>query len=66
VGACAILSHMPRRKMGEEHVRKIQKSKGSYHISVPINIIRELGWKERQKVVVKKRGRGVLIVDWEK
>jgi len=25
----------------------------------------ELGWRERQKVVVKKRGKKLIIEDWE-
>ena len=56
---------MTRRKSSEENVRKLTKSGASYALTLPINIVRELGWQEKQKVVVKKRGRGVVIVDWE-
>lgn len=56
---------MGRRQ--NESIRKIQQIKeGSYYITIPIDIMRELNWKEAQKVVVKKRGKGILIVDWKK
>lgn len=50
--------------MKQKNVRKLQRSSGSYTLRLPPDIIRELGWKERQKLVVKKRGRGIEIVDW--
>ncbi len=58
---------MPRRITGKEQIRSIQKSsKGEYAISIPIRLIRELKWQERQKVVVKKFGKGkILISDWK-
>lgn len=55
---------MPRRSTDHENIRTIQQSKGTYVVSMPIRIIRLLGWKQRQKVVVRKRGEGVEIVDW--
>ncbi len=49
------------------NIRKITKNgAGTYYISVPKELLKELKWKERQKVVVKKRGQGVLITDWKK
>ncbi|MBI4250616.1 hypothetical protein HY622_03430 [Candidatus Uhrbacteria bacterium] len=57
---------MPRRSTTREHIRNIQQSKGSYLVSIPIRIIRELGWKQRQKVIVAKRGSRVEIADWPK
>ena len=51
-----------------EKIRKLQKSgNGSYIISLPIGKIRELGWKENQKVVVEfdKRGKKFIIKDWK-
>ena len=54
------------RKKKDRSIRKIQQSRGSYYITVPIDLIRELDWRERQKVVVKKRGKGLSIVDWKK
>ena len=60
----AILYVMARRKVGKESIRKIQQSSGSYYIRIPIQLIRLFGWRERQKVVVKKYGKGFLIKDW--
>lgn len=57
--------HMARRKIGLEHVRNIQKSHASYTISIPLNLMRSLKWKERQKVVVRKQGRRLIIKDWK-
>ena len=56
---------MGRRK--DESLRKIQQSgkKGSYHITLPISAVRELKWKQGQKVIVKKRGKGIIIEDWK-
>jgi len=57
---------MAKRKTNKEQIRIIQQSKGGYHVSIPIDIIRSLNWKERQKVVVKKYGKDkVLITDWK-
>ena len=57
---------MGRRK--QENIRKIQQSgkKGSYHLTLPIRIMRELKWKENQKVIVRRRGKRIIIEDWKK
>jgi hypothetical protein len=58
---------MGRRKMEDHHVRNLQKTAGgsTYIISLPIELVRELGWKAKQKLEVKKFGEGILIKDWE-
>jgi len=56
---------MARRKLEDKNIRKIIKSGDSYAVTIPIEIMKELGWKEKQRVVVKKRGQGVIIVDWK-
>jgi antitoxin component of MazEF toxin-antitoxin module len=53
---------MGRRKVGQEKIRNIQKSNGSYMVSLPIELMRELGWRERQKVVVTRSGRGKIVI----
>ena len=56
---------MARRK--EKDIRKINKSNsGSYYITLPIDVVRELSWKKSQKVTVEKYGKGIIIKDWEK
>ena len=55
-----------RRKLGQKNIRKIFKNGSSYAVTLPIEIVRELKLREKQKVVVKKRGKGILITDWKK
>lgn len=57
---------MSRRKINNNHIRSLTKvSKGrSYSLTLPIEMVRELGWRERQKLVVKKRGNKLTIEDW--
>jgi len=57
---------MARRKLVDKNVRKITKNGGSYSVALPIEFLRELKWREKQKVVVKKRGKNLIISDWVK
>lgn len=58
---------MGRRKIEDNNVRKITKvGRASLSVTLPIEIIRQLGWKEKQKVVVKRVRGGVEIKDWKK
>ncbi len=57
---------MSRRKLEDKNIRKIAKHGESYTITIPIEIIREFGWKEKQKVVIKKKGKSFNVSDWEK
>ena len=59
-------SNMAQRRIEKRNRLNIQRSKGSYYVTLPIEIMRKLRWQERQKVVVKQRGRGITIVDWKK
>lgn len=53
---------MANKKSTEINTRKITKiGKKSLGITLPINLARSLGWREKQKVVVKKKG-GALVV----
>lgn len=54
-----------RRKLKEKNTRKILKSGDSYAVTIPIEIINKLGWRQKQRVVVKKSGQGVKITDWK-
>jgi antitoxin component of MazEF toxin-antitoxin module len=56
---------MARRRISDENVRNIQKSRQSYHVTLPVQIVRKLKWQERQKVVVEKRGKEIVIKDWK-
>ncbi|MBU2082004.1 AbrB/MazE/SpoVT family DNA-binding domain-containing protein [Patescibacteria group bacterium] len=54
------------RKLGNQNIRKITKVGGgaSFAVTLPIEYIRKLNWRERQKVVVILRGQKITIEDW--
>jgi bifunctional DNA-binding transcriptional regulator/antitoxin component of YhaV-PrlF toxin-antitoxin module len=55
------------RKLKEKNIRKITKvAKHSFAVTIPIEIIEKLGWKEHQKVVVKQSGKKIIIEDWHR
>ncbi|MFH0712741.1 MAG: hypothetical protein V2A55_02750 [Candidatus Jorgensenbacteria bacterium] len=56
---------MGRRMVEDENVRKIQKVRRSYYVSLPVRIIRRLRWQEGQNVVVEDRGKEIAIKDWK-
>lgn len=55
-----------RRKLVDKSVRKIYNRSGSYAVTIPMEIMKELKWREKQKVVVKRRGKSIIIKDWKK
>ncbi|HOF42286.1 MAG TPA: hypothetical protein PLF30_00280 [Candidatus Moranbacteria bacterium] len=56
---------MSTRKREESNVRKLTKlGNHSIGLTLPIEIIRAFGWKEKQKVVVKKIKGGIIIRDF--
>jgi len=57
---------MPRRKLIDKNIRKIIKSGSSYAVTIPIEMVKNLGWKEKQKVEVRQRGQKITISDWKK
>jgi len=51
----------------KKRVRKLTKQgKYSYYIVLPKGVVDELDWRERQKLVIRKYGEGILIKDWKK
>ncbi len=57
---------MPDKKSDETAVRKLTRiGKKSIGITLPIDGIRDLKWKEKQKVVAKRVRGGFLIRDWK-
>lgn len=58
---------MSTRKSSEHNIRKLAKIGGkSFGVTLPIEIIRSLGWQAKQKVIVSMRGRTLTIKDWPK
>lgn len=56
------------RNLSEKNIRKITKmGKGkTMGVTLPIEIMEKLSWKEHQKVVVSLKGKTINIKDWKK
>jgi len=56
-----------KRKIEERNIRKLTRTGSGVSVSVtlPIEYVRELGWRDRQKVVVNKKGEKLIIEDWK-
>ncbi len=58
---------MARRELKNKNVRKLSRiGNHSIGLTLPIEIVKKLKWKEKQKVVVDLRGKTITIKDWEK
>lgn len=52
-------------KLKDKNVRKITRvGKTSLAVTLPKEMASDLGWREKQKVVVKRVKGGLLIKDW--
>jgi antitoxin component of MazEF toxin-antitoxin module len=59
---------MSDKKYGQTNIRKLIKvgpKKGSLSLTLPVSLVGELGWKEKQKVVVKRKGSKLIVSDWK-
>lgn len=55
------------RKFSERNIRKIVKlGKKSLAVTLPVEMVEKLKWKEKQKVSVKQKGRTLIIKDYRK
>ncbi len=55
------------KKLVDKSVRKLTRAgKTSLSVTIPVEIIKDLGWKEKQKVKVKRIKGGIEIRDWKK
>jgi bifunctional DNA-binding transcriptional regulator/antitoxin component of YhaV-PrlF toxin-antitoxin module len=53
--------------MQEKHIRKIVKNgRESFYINIPKEIVKELGWRERQKLTLVRKRKSVVVEDWGK
>ena len=62
------LYDMGLTKKEERSIRKLTRTGGGKSVSVtlPIDLIRELKWQDKQKVTVIKKGEQLIISDWKK
>lgn len=52
------------KKLVDKNVRSLTKlGKFSYAVTLPVEIVKVLGWREKQKLVVKKIKGGLVIRD---
>ena len=52
--------------MTDKNTRKLVRlGKASLAVTIPKEMTDDLGWREKQKLVVKKVRGGVLIKDWK-
>jgi antitoxin component of MazEF toxin-antitoxin module len=59
---------MAIRKLKEKNIRKLTRmgrEGSSLGMTIPKEIVNELGWRERQKVTVKKVGKKLIVEDWK-
>jgi antitoxin component of MazEF toxin-antitoxin module len=53
---------MAQEECAKGRVRKLQQqANGSTTVALPVELVRSLGWKNKQKVEVKKRGDTLVI-----
>ena len=59
---------MGRQTLDKRNIRKLSRTGGgkSVSVTIPLDYIKKLKWKVKQKVVVKKIGNKLLIEDWKK
>jgi len=58
---------MSRQKLQNRNIRKLTRvGRQSLCVVLPIEMVRKLKWKERQKVVIGLRGKTINIKDWHK
>lgn len=57
---------MARRPLAKRHIRNIQRSHGTYYVTLPTEVVHNLRWRERQKVEVREYGKDKIIIkDWK-
>ncbi|GEM_PF-1892801 len=53
---------MPRRSFDERNIRVLFRfAKRSFALTLPIEILRDLGWRERQRIRIRKMGKRIII-----
>lgn len=58
---------MTRRKIEDSNIRSLTRVSGgsSYSVTIPIDIIRKLKWKAKQKLEVRLYQDRIIIRDWK-
>ena len=57
---------MAKGKKNKGVTRKLTKTGDyTYYVTIPKDYIEKLGWRVKQKVVVKLSGKKIIIEDWK-
>jgi len=59
---------MARRKLKEKNIRKLTRMGGgrSLGLTLPVEVVSKLKWRERQKITVRLFGKKIILEDWKK
>lgn len=64
-----LLEYIPNnmKRLIDKGTRKLIKiGKTSLAVTLPIELLKDLGWKEKQKVTATRVHGGIMIKDWKK
>jgi hypothetical protein len=51
----------------KKNIRSLTKVAGrSFGLTLPIDLVRSLGWRPRQKLTVTPKGKKLIVKDWKK
>ena len=57
---------MGRRKVENRKVRTLTRNNSSsYSVTLPIELVRRLNWRNHQRLVISRRGKHLIVEDWE-
>ncbi|MGE5393076.1 MAG: AbrB/MazE/SpoVT family DNA-binding domain-containing protein [Candidatus Saccharibacteria bacterium] len=57
---------MANPRIVDRNIRKITKvGRASLAVTIPVEMIAKLGWREKQKVRLSLKGHQVVIRDWK-
>ena len=53
--------------MKNDNIRKLTVTgkTSTYYVTLPKDVIHDLKWKKGQKLIVEKKGKQIIIKDWE-
>ncbi len=58
---------MANTKYQNKDIRKLTRvGKASFCVTLPVEYVAKLNWKEKQRLVVKLDGKKLIISDWKK
>jgi hypothetical protein len=53
---------MANRSINERNVRSLMRNKGgTYLLSLPIEFVKNLKWKEKQKLTITVKGKSIVV-----